>query len=140
MSESIVVAPGRYRHYKGNEYRVIGLARHSETREVLVVYQALYGERGTSQLLVLSQVILSMQLPFAVIPLIVYPYAKRFTDYPHAVLGLAQSIAPIGAWVGSPWAATPARTGALDVLCQHILGSACADPTTFGDGRLYGLP
>ena len=38
--------PGRYRHYKGNEYRVLGLARHSETREVLVVYQALYGERG----------------------------------------------------------------------------------------------
>lgn len=37
--------------------------------------------------------------PFAVIPLIVYPYAKRFTDYPHAVLGLAQSVAPIGAWV-----------------------------------------
>ena len=38
--------PGRYRHYKGNEYRVLGLARHSETQEVLVVYQALYGERG----------------------------------------------------------------------------------------------
>jgi hypothetical protein len=39
--------PGRYRHYKGNEYRVLGLARHSETLEPLVVYQALYGERGT---------------------------------------------------------------------------------------------
>ena len=38
--------PGLYRHYKGNEYRVIGLARHSETLELLVVYQALYGERG----------------------------------------------------------------------------------------------
>jgi len=38
--------PGLYRHYKGNDYRVIGLARHSETREPLVVYQALYGERG----------------------------------------------------------------------------------------------
>ena len=38
--------PGRYRHYKGNEYRVTGLARHSETLEPLVVYQALYGERG----------------------------------------------------------------------------------------------
>ena len=38
--------PGRYRHYKGREYRVLGLARHSETREPLVVYQALYGERG----------------------------------------------------------------------------------------------
>ena len=38
--------PGLYRHYKGNDYRVIGLARHSETLEPLVVYQALYGERG----------------------------------------------------------------------------------------------
>ena len=38
--------PGLYRHYKGNDYRVFGLARHSETREPVVVYQALYGERG----------------------------------------------------------------------------------------------
>jgi hypothetical protein len=38
--------PGLYRHYKGGEYRVVGLARHSETLEPLVVYQALYGEHG----------------------------------------------------------------------------------------------
>jgi hypothetical protein len=38
--------PGRYRHYKGNEYQVLGFARHSETLEILVVYDALYGERG----------------------------------------------------------------------------------------------
>ena len=38
--------PGRYRHYKGNEYLVLEIARHSETMEELVVYRALYGERG----------------------------------------------------------------------------------------------
>lgn len=36
---------GRYRHYKGKEYEVLGIARHSETLEELVVYRALYGER-----------------------------------------------------------------------------------------------
>jgi hypothetical protein len=38
--------PGLYRHYKGQPYRVLGTARHSETMEPLVVYQALYGEHG----------------------------------------------------------------------------------------------
>jgi 4-hydroxybenzoate polyprenyltransferase len=37
--------------------------------------------------------------PLAVIPLVVYPYAKRFTDFPHYVLALAQAVAPVGAWV-----------------------------------------
>lgn len=36
--------PGRYRHYKGNEYEVLGTARHSETEEPLVVYRTLYGD------------------------------------------------------------------------------------------------
>ncbi len=40
------ITPGRYRHFKGNEYEVIGIARHSETEEPLVVYRALYGEHG----------------------------------------------------------------------------------------------
>ena len=38
--------PGRYRHYKGGEYEVIGVARHSETDELLVVYRPLYGDGG----------------------------------------------------------------------------------------------
>ena len=37
---------GRYRHFKGKEYELLGLARHSETLEELVVYRALYGEMG----------------------------------------------------------------------------------------------
>lgn len=37
---------GVYRHYKGQRYRVLGTARHSETMEPLVLYQALYGEHG----------------------------------------------------------------------------------------------
>ncbi|KDN23124.1 hypothetical protein DV20_05245 [Amycolatopsis rifamycinica] len=38
--------PGRYVHHKGGEYEVLGVARHSETEEELVVYRALYGEHG----------------------------------------------------------------------------------------------
>lgn len=45
MSRTIKIGK-KYRHYKGKEYLVLHLARHTETMEELVVYQALYGERG----------------------------------------------------------------------------------------------
>lgn len=50
MTETLPPLPyipvGEYEHYKGKRYRVLSIARHSETLEPMVVYQALYGERG----------------------------------------------------------------------------------------------
>ncbi len=40
------IRPGKYRHFKGGEYEVIGVARHSETEESLVVYRPLLGDEG----------------------------------------------------------------------------------------------
>lgn len=40
------IRPGRYRHFKGKEYEVLFLAKHSETLEEMVVYRQLYGEHG----------------------------------------------------------------------------------------------
>lgn len=44
-STSADLVPGRYRHYKGNDYIVLGVARHSETEEELVLYRQDYGDR-----------------------------------------------------------------------------------------------
>ena len=40
------IKPGLYQHYKGNQYEVMDIVRHSETEEKMVLYRALYGERG----------------------------------------------------------------------------------------------
>jgi len=46
MGDGSELKPGRYRHYKGKDYVVLGVARHSETEEELVVYRLDYGDRG----------------------------------------------------------------------------------------------
>lgn len=46
MKEEPSIPLGRYRHFKGNEYTVVGIARHSETLEEMVVYRREYGEHG----------------------------------------------------------------------------------------------
>ncbi|MDG0857047.1 DUF1653 domain-containing protein [Roseateles puraquae] len=46
LSPLPTLAPGRFRHYKGGEYEVIGVARHSETLEPVVVYRPLYNDSG----------------------------------------------------------------------------------------------
>ena len=46
LDGAAVLRPGRYRHFKGGEYQVQGIATHSETGEQLVVYTPLYGEGG----------------------------------------------------------------------------------------------
>jgi len=46
ISDTTLLRPGRYRHYKGNLYEVIDTARHSETKELMAVYRCLYGDHS----------------------------------------------------------------------------------------------
>ncbi|MDX3237653.1 4-hydroxybenzoate octaprenyltransferase [Streptomyces sp. ME03-5709C] len=93
--------------------------------------------------------------PIAVVPMVVYPYGKRFTDYPHAILGLAQAMGPVGAWlaVSGAWSweavilglAVGVWIGGFDLIfaCQDVAADRAhgvrSVPARFGiDGALYG--
>jgi 4-hydroxybenzoate polyprenyltransferase len=56
--------------------------------------------------------------PLAVVPLVVYPYGKRFTDFPHAILAVAQAVAPVGAWLAVT--GTFAGSGPVWVLAAAV--------------------
>ena len=93
--------------------------------------------------------------PIAVVPMVVYPYGKRFTDFPHAILGLAQAMGPIGAWlaVTGHWSwnavvlglAVGIWIGGFDLIfgCQDVAADRAdgvrSVPARFGvDAALYG--
>ncbi|QKV93384.1 4-hydroxybenzoate octaprenyltransferase [Streptomyces sp. NA02950] len=93
--------------------------------------------------------------PVAVVPMVVYPYGKRFTDFPHAILGLAQAMGPVGAWIAvtGEWSwdavilglATGIWIGGFDLIfaCQDVAADRAhgvrSVPARFGiAGALYG--
>ncbi|MEV5241295.1 menaquinone biosynthesis prenyltransferase MqnP [Streptomyces cinnamoneus] len=93
--------------------------------------------------------------PLAVIPMVVYPYGKRFTNFPHAILGLAQAIGPVGAWlaVTGQWSwdavvlglAVGVWIGGFDLIfaCQDVAADRAhgvkSTPARFGiPAALYG--
>ncbi|MDD1061144.1 4-hydroxybenzoate octaprenyltransferase [Streptomyces cocklensis] len=93
--------------------------------------------------------------PVAVVPMVVYPYGKRFTNFPHAILGLAQAMGPIGAWlaVTGSWAWQPVVLGVavgvwiggFDLIfgCQDVAADRAhgvkSVPARFGiPAALYG--
>ncbi|WP_405985144.1 menaquinone biosynthesis prenyltransferase MqnP [Streptomyces sp. NBC_00872] len=93
--------------------------------------------------------------PIAVIPMVVYPYGKRFTNFPHAILGLAQAIGPVGAWIAitGAWSwdavilglAVGIWIGGFDLIfaCQDVQADRAhgvmSVPARFGiPGALYG--
>ncbi|WP_346776778.1 menaquinone biosynthesis prenyltransferase MqnP [Streptomyces sp. HNM0574] len=93
--------------------------------------------------------------PLAVVPMVVYPYGKRFTNFPHAILGLAQCVGPVGAWlaVTGSWSweavvlgvAVGVWIGGFDLIfaCQDVAADRAhgvrSVPARFGiAGALYG--
>lgn len=93
--------------------------------------------------------------PIAVVPMVVYPYGKRFTNFPHAILGIAQAMGPIGAWlaVTGEWSwdavilglAVGVWIGGFDLIfgCQDVAsdraGGVKSVPARFGiPAALYG--
>ncbi|GAA5002493.1 menaquinone biosynthesis prenyltransferase MqnP [Kitasatospora paranensis] len=93
--------------------------------------------------------------PVAVVPMVVYPYGKRFTDFPHAILGLAQAMGPVGAWlaVTGSWSweavvlglAVGVWIGGFDLIfgCQDVAADRAEGvrsvPARFGiPAALYG--
>ncbi|GAA2416920.1 4-hydroxybenzoate octaprenyltransferase [Streptomyces glaucosporus] len=93
--------------------------------------------------------------PVAVVPMVVYPYGKRFTDFPHAILGLAQAMGPVGAWIAvtGAWSweavvlglAVGIWIGGFDLIyaCQDVAADRShgvrSVPARFGvTGALYG--
>jgi 4-hydroxybenzoate polyprenyltransferase len=93
--------------------------------------------------------------PVAAVPMVVYPYGKRFTDFPHAILGLAQAIGPVGAWIAvtGAWSweavvlglAVGVWIGGFDLIyaCQDVAADRAhgvrSVPARFGIARsLYG--
>ncbi|MBB5938028.1 menaquinone biosynthesis prenyltransferase MqnP [Streptomyces zagrosensis] len=93
--------------------------------------------------------------PVAVVPMVVYPYGKRFTHFPHAILGLAQAMGPVGAWiaVSGEWSsdavllglAVGVWIGGFDLIfgCQDVAADRAhgvkSVPARFGiPAALYG--
>ncbi|ARZ69357.1 4-hydroxybenzoate octaprenyltransferase [Streptomyces sp. HU2014] len=86
--------------------------------------------------------------PIAVVPMVVYPYGKRFTNFPHAILGLAQAMGPVGAWLAitGTWSwdavilglAVGVWIGGFDLIfaCQDVIADRAhgvkSTPARFG--------
>jgi 4-hydroxybenzoate polyprenyltransferase len=82
--------------------------------------------------------------PHAVVPLVVKPYAKRFTDYPHAVLALAQAVAPVGAWIAVTghwsWSAVVLGVGVGLWIGGFDLVYACQDTESDREQGVGSVP